>query len=130
MKIAQLQADMRNIDIRFRVLKKGEIREIDSRDGKELKLSEVEIGDDTGRIYLTLWDQSIEMLDEGDIGEVKNGFIKVVRNELRLNVGKYGELLKIENDNEFISEEKIPEHFPKPPENYKPKFKKKYYKKD
>ena len=129
MKIAQLQADMRNIDIRFRVLKKGEIREIASRDGKELKLSEVEIGDDTGRIYLTLWDQSIVLLDEGDIGEVKNGFIKVVRNELRLNVGKYGELLKVDNDKEFIALDKIPENFPKPPENYKPKFRKRQYKK-
>lgn len=129
MKIAQLQADMRNIDIRFRVLKKGEIREVSSNDGKELRLSEVEVGDETGRIYLTLWDQSIELLNEGDIGEVKNGFIKVVRSELRLNVGKYGELQKIDKDKEFISKDKIPDAFPLPPEDYKPKYKKRFYKK-
>ena len=128
MKINQLLADMRNVDIRFRVIKKGEIREIASADGKELKLSEVEVGDDTGRIYLTLWDQSIDMLNEGDIGEVKNGFIKVIRNELRLNVGKYGELLKIEDAKEFIEIDKIPDNFPTPPEDYKPKYKKRYQK--
>ena len=88
----------------------------------------MEVGDDTGRIYLTLWDQSIDMLNEGDIGEVKNGFIKVIRNELRLNVGKYGELLKIEDAKEFIEIDKIPDNFPTPPEDYKPKYKKRYQK--
>ncbi|HUT81587.1 MAG TPA: hypothetical protein VMZ29_10330 [Candidatus Bathyarchaeia archaeon] len=128
MKINQLKADMRNVDIRFRVIKKGEIREISSQNGKELNLSEVEVGDDTGRIYLTLWDQFIETLLEGDIGEVKNGFIKVVRDELRLNIGKYGELLKIENADEIPSIDKIPNEFAKPPEGYKPAYKPKYRK--
>ncbi len=124
MKINQLLADMRNVDIRFRVIKKGESREISSADGKELQLAEVEVGDDTGRIFLTLWDTSIELLDEGEIGEVKNGFIKVIRNELRLNVGKYGELVKIEDAKDFVETEKIPPDFPVPPDDYKPKFKK------
>ncbi len=126
MKINQLLADMRNVDIRFRVIQKGEPREISSADGKELQLAEVEVGDDTGRIFLTLWDKSIEMLDEGDIGEVKNGFIKVIRNELRLNVGKYGELVKVEEAKDFVLTEKIPDDFPAPPDDYKPKFKKRY----
>ncbi|MFW9924805.1 MAG: single-stranded DNA-binding protein [Candidatus Thorarchaeota archaeon] len=129
MKINQLQADMRNVDIKFRVVKKGEIREIQSGDGKSLKLSEVIVGDDTGKIYLTLWDQSIELLKEGEIGMVKNGFIKVVRNELRLNVGKYGELIKVEKQEEFPKLEEIPESYPKVPSDYKPQFKKRPYKK-
>ncbi|MHA1212046.1 MAG: hypothetical protein ACTSSH_06260 [Candidatus Heimdallarchaeota archaeon] len=124
MKINKLLADMRNVDVRFRVIKIGEIREISSRDGKVLNLSEVEVGDETGRIYLTLWDQSIELLNEDDMGEVKNGFVKVVRNELRLNIGKYGELEKIDNDSEFPSKDKIPNDFSKPPEGYRPPYKK------
>lgn len=128
MKINKLLADMRNVDIRFRVIKKGEPREISSADGKELQLAEVEVGDDTGRIFLTLWDKSIEMLGEGDIGEVKNGFIKVIRNELRLNVGKYGELVKVEDAKDFVVSEKIPEDFPVPPDDYKPKSKKRHQK--
>ncbi|NHJ39853.1 MAG: single-stranded DNA-binding protein [Asgard group archaeon] len=128
MKINNLQADMRNVDIRFRVIKKGEIKEIASRDGKTLKLSEVEVGDDTGRIYLTLWNSSIDILEEGDIAEVKNGFIKVVRNELRLNVGKYGELIKVDDDKEFAQESDIPNTFQEPPEDYQPPYKKRYKK--
>lgn len=126
MKIVNLKADMRNIDIRFRVISKGEIREIISGDGKELRLSEVEVGDETGRIYLTLWDQNIDLINDGDIGEVRNGFIKVIRSELRLNIGKYGELVKIEEDAEFPETEKIPNNFPKPPDYYRPPFKRKY----
>lgn len=128
MKIINLLADMRNVDIRFRVIKIGEIKEIASRDGKTLQLSEVEVGDDSGRIYLTLWNSSIESIEEGDIAEVKNGFIKVVRNELRLNVGKYGELIKVNNDNEFVQENDIPNTFQKPPEDYRPPYKKRYQK--
>ncbi|NHJ33491.1 MAG: single-stranded DNA-binding protein [Asgard group archaeon] len=125
MKIVDLKADMRNVDVRFRVIEKGEIREIQSRDGKTLNLSEAEVGDSTGRIYLTLWDQSIELLENEDLGEVRNGFIKVVRNELRLNIGKYGELSKIEEDDDIPPSSKIPNSFPKPPEDYRPPYKKK-----
>lgn len=124
MKIKSLQADMRNIDIRFRVIAKGESQEIVLGNGKELKLSEVEVGDETGRIFLTLWDQSIDILHKDDIAEVRNGFIKVIRNELRLNVGKYGELVKIDEDEDFPMVEGIPNNFPKPPDDYKPPFKK------
>jgi ssDNA-binding replication factor A large subunit len=125
MKIVDLKADMRNVDIKFRVIEKGEIRVIESRDGKELNLAEVEVGDGTGRIYLTLWDQSIELLENDDLGEVRNGFIKVVRNELRLNIGKYGELSKLDEDDDIPPSGKIPNNFPKPPEDYRPPFKKK-----
>ena len=128
MKIIELKADMRNVDVRFRVISKGEPREITTRDGKVLRLSEVEVGDDTGRIYLTLWDKSIDELEEGEVGEVRNGFIKVIRNELRLNVGKYGELVKIEETGEFIETESIPGEFPKPDENYRPKHQRKRFK--
>jgi len=120
--IKDLQADMRNVDIRFRVVKKGEIKTVQSRDGKELTLSEVEVGDSTGRIILTLWDQFIQMLDEGDVAEVRNGFVKVIRSELRLNVGKYGELVKIEDADDFVEITDIPDFFPKPPENYRPSY--------
>ncbi|NHJ85481.1 MAG: hypothetical protein FK734_08465 [Asgard group archaeon] len=125
MKIIDLKADMRNVDIRFRVIEMGEIKEISTRDGKTLNLAEIEVGDDTGRIYLTLWDQSIELIKNGDIAEVKNGFIKVVRDELRLNVGKYGELIKIDKDEKFPKVSDIPNEFSKPPENYKPPYKNK-----
>ncbi|NHJ47169.1 MAG: single-stranded DNA-binding protein [Asgard group archaeon] len=128
MKIANLVADMRNVDVRFRVISKGETREINSRDGKTLNLSEVEVGDETGRIYLTLWNSSIDLLEIGEIAEVKNGFIKVVRDELRLNVGKYGELQKVEDDKDFVEEKDIPNEFKKPPEDYQPPYKKRYQK--
>ncbi|MHA1125501.1 MAG: hypothetical protein ACTSO7_10675 [Candidatus Heimdallarchaeota archaeon] len=119
MKIIDLKADMRNVDIRFRVIEKGEIKEITNREGKTLNLSEVEVGDDTGRIFLTVWDDGIELLEIEDVGEVQNGFIKVIRGELRLNIGKYGKLAKIE-DKEFAALSKIPEVFTKPPEDYRP----------
>ena len=119
LKIIDLKADMRNVDIRFRVIQKGEMKEITNRVGKTLNLSEVEVGDETGRIYLTLWDEGIELLEIGDVGEVKNGFIKVIRGELRLNIGKYGKLEKIE-DKDFPPIDKLPEEFAKPPEDYRP----------
>ena len=129
MKIGQLLADMRNVDIRFRVITKGEIRTIQSQEGKELKLSEVIVGDETGRIILTLWDHMIDVLKEGEIGEVKNGFIKVINNELRLNVGKYGQLTKIDDIKDFAVIENIPNNYPKPPSNYNPILRKRFPKK-
>ncbi|TFG00197.1 MAG: hypothetical protein EU542_08295 [Promethearchaeota archaeon] len=113
---------MRNLDIRFRVIDKGEIKEISTRNGKELKLAEVEVGDETGRIFLTLWEDSIDELDNGDIAEVRNGYIKVIRDELRLNVGKYGELEKIEDAEDFVAVDDIPNKFNQPPADYVPPY--------
>jgi replication factor A1 len=50
------------------------------------------IGDETGCVYLTLWDDNIEKVNEGDTVNIGNGYVTLFRGNMRLNVGRYGTL--------------------------------------
>ncbi|MGQ4834632.1 MAG: single-stranded DNA-binding protein, partial [Candidatus Asgardarchaeia archaeon] len=58
------------------------------------------VGDETGVIKMTLWDDQIDLIDEGNTYVLKNGYIGFFKNTLMLNVGKYG---SIEDSDEEIS---------------------------
>jgi replication factor A1 len=76
-----------------KVVSKSEVRNIATgRDGEPHKVSDALVGDDTGCIYLTLWDDNIEKVKEGDTINVKNGYVNLFRGNMRLNIGRYGTL--------------------------------------
>jgi replication factor A1 len=74
-------------------MSKSEVRNVAAgRDGEPHKVSDAMVGDETGCIYLTLWDDNIEKVKEGDTINVKNGYINLFRGNMRLNIGRYGTL--------------------------------------
>ena len=104
-KIEDLRPNARNINLVARVLSIGESKEVISRKtGERRRLAEALIGDSTGTILLTLWDEKIEIIEEGETYIIKNAFVTVFKGSLRLNVGKYG---AIEKSEEKIEEESI-----------------------
>ncbi len=62
------------------------------RDGAAHRVSDALVADETGCIYLTLWDDNITKVNEGDMVSVKNGYINLFRGNMRLNIGRYGTL--------------------------------------
>ncbi len=101
-KIADLKPNSRKINVIARVLNVGESVEVTSRrSGETRRLAEALIGDETGVILLTLWDDKVGAVEEGTTYIIKNAFVTVFKGSLRLNVGRYGEIEK--------SEEEIPE---------------------
>ena len=62
------------------------------RDGSAHKVSDALVGDETGVVYLTLWDDNIEKVNESDTIRVENGYVTLFKGNIRLNIGKYGKL--------------------------------------
>ena len=92
-KVGELNPSSRAVNVLAKVVSKSEVREITAgRDGEPHKVSDALVGDETGCIYLTLWDNNIEKVKEGDTVNVKNGYINLFRGNMRLNVGRYGTL--------------------------------------
>jgi len=92
-KISELKPFMKKVDIEGKVIGKNEIREVTSKlDNSSHKVTEVLIGDDSGCVLLTLWDEAIDKVEEGKSYKVVNGYTSTFKNSLRLNVGRYGEL--------------------------------------
>ncbi len=92
-KIGELNPSSRAVNVLAKVLSKSEVRNVAAgRDGEPHKVSDAMVGDETGCIYLTLWDDNIEKVNDGDTVNIKNGYINLFRGNMRLNVGRYGTL--------------------------------------
>ncbi len=103
--IGDLKPRSRSANLTVKLLQKGEIREIESRnDGSKHRVSEMTVGDGTGTVLMTLWDDRIDKVEEGRIYEVKNGYTTLFKGNIRLNVGKYGELNESDKTLEEINE--------------------------
>jgi replication factor A1 len=94
-KISDLSPFDRKLYVNFVVIDKGEPREITSRKTQETHtLADITIGDETGIITLTLWDDTINQITEGETYAVKNGYVNVFQQRLRLALGKWGSLVE------------------------------------
>jgi len=94
-KVKDLTPTSRGINIIVKVLEVKDVRTVFSRrDNREHRVAEVLVGDETGVVLMSLWDENIERVQEGDVIEIGNGYVSLFRNEMRLNIGFYGSLKK------------------------------------
>ncbi len=92
-KVGELTPQSRAVNVTSKVVSKSEIREIPmGRDGAAHKVCDALVGDETGVVYLTLWDDNITKVNEGDTIRVENGYVTLFKGNMRLNIGKYGKL--------------------------------------
>ena len=91
MKIGDLKSYSRKVYTVAKVISIGEPREVTSRkDNTTHQVCEALVADDTGSVYLTLWDDSIEAVEEDMVLKLDNAYVNVFRGSMRLNLGKYG----------------------------------------
>ena len=92
-KVGELTPQSRAVNVTAKVVSKSEIREIPlGRDGSAHKVCDALVGDETGSVYLTLWDDNIEKVKENDTLRIENGYVTLFKGNMRLNIGKYGKL--------------------------------------
>ncbi len=97
MKVKELRVGSRSVNVNLKVVNKLEEREVTARmDDSAHKVADVLVGDETGVIIMTLWDDLIGQVEEGMEIRVENGYTSIFKSSLRLNVGRYGKLLKVE----------------------------------
>ncbi|HDI86224.1 MAG TPA: single-stranded DNA-binding protein [Candidatus Korarchaeota archaeon] len=118
-KISDLRPGEDGVNVKGRVLEVGETRDVETRSGFRT-LSEAVIGDETGRIKLTLWGEHAGSVSEGQVIEVQNGFTTAFRGKVQLNVGQRGAIRVLE-DSEVVPADQIPEESPEAPEGWRPR---------
>lgn len=104
--VEDIKADMNNINVSGRVLDIGEIRTFEKKDGSAGRVGNLLLGDSTGKIRLTLWDEKTSFLDEIDFDETievlhaysrENAF----NQQVELNLGNRGIIQKSEKEIEY-----------------------------
>lgn len=74
-------------------------------DDSEGRVANCAIGDETGRIRVTLWDEAtdlLEKLEAGDTVEVVDGYVRERDGDLELHVGSRGTIEKVDDDVEYV----------------------------
>ena len=90
-KVGSLNSYSRRVYTVVKVVSKTEPREVTSRvDSSSHRVAEALVGDDTGSIYLTLWDDAIDEIKEEQVLDIKNAYVNLFRGSMRLNLGRYG----------------------------------------
>lgn len=97
MNISELKPYSKKVDLIVKVLEKNEVREVTSKiDSSAHKVAEALVGDASGAIQLTLWDDMIEKIEIGKCYEIKNGYTSLFQNTLRMNIGRYGTIEEVQ----------------------------------
>ena len=92
-KVGELTPQSRAVNVTAKVVSKSEIRDIPmGRDGSAHKVCDALVGDETGSVYLTLWDDNIEKVNEDETLRIENGYVTLFKGNMRLNIGKYGKM--------------------------------------
>ncbi|MFB6147280.1 MAG: OB-fold nucleic acid binding domain-containing protein [Candidatus Nanohaloarchaea archaeon] len=53
-------------------------------------------GDDTGEIDLTLWEEEIDAVEEGDEVQITGAYVREWADDIQLNIGRDGEIEPVE----------------------------------
>lgn len=101
MKIADIKNGMGSINVIGRLLDISDIRTFNKKDGSKGRVGNITIGDDTGKIRITLWDEKTDKMAElrlGDAVEVINGYAREnnFNQQVEIQIGNHSLLKKTE----------------------------------
>ncbi len=97
--VGDLSPRSREVNVKVKVVKMNEIREVTSRrDGSINRVTEALVGDETGSIYLTLWNENIDKVKVDGTIKIENGYCNLFKGNMRLNIGRYGSMSEIEEE--------------------------------
>jgi len=119
-KIGNLKAGMENVNVTVRVLEASEPKVIQTKNGTRT-ISEAIVGDETGRIKLTLWGKLAGSIKPGSVVKIVNGWTTAYKGKVQLNAGSKSTVSEV-NDDSVPSEDQIPDITPSAGE-YRRQFK-------
>ncbi|MGQ3412457.1 single-stranded DNA binding protein [Natrinema sp. LN54] len=105
--VDDLSLGLSNVNLVGLLLDTDSVRTFDRDDGSEGKVSNLVLGDSTGRIRVTLWDEQADLATELEAGttvEVIDGYVKERDGSLELHVGNRGAVEEVDEDVEYVPE--------------------------
>jgi replication factor A1 len=81
------------------------VRTFDRDDGSEGRVANLVLGDETGRVRVTLWDERADLTEEfapGDSVEVVDGYVRERDGDLELHVGSRGSVDQLAEAVEYV----------------------------
>lgn len=92
MKANEIKPGMRRIDLELRIVKKSEPHSFVSEKTGRGRVCTAVGEDDSGQIKVSLWNEDIDRVNEGDQIRIKGGYSRLFKDEVHVSSGRYGEL--------------------------------------
>ncbi|MFC6797032.1 MULTISPECIES: single-stranded DNA binding protein [unclassified Haladaptatus] len=105
--IEKLSLGLSDVNLQGKVLDTGTVRTFSRDDGSEGRVANITLGDPTGRIRVTMWDEQANRAEELTTGtsvEVVDGYVRERDGNLELHVGNRGKIEEIDEDVEYVPE--------------------------
>lgn len=109
MKVEELNPNSRGIELTITIVEKLEQRDVTTRDGAAHQVAEFLVGDETGCVILSLWDEAISSVEVGKAYTIGNGYITVFRNSMRISLGRQGTIAPAEEGPEVNRDNNVSE---------------------
>ena len=94
-KIKELQSGQCSVEVEA-VIKEIEEPKSFNKYGRELRLRNAVIEDDSGFVKLTLWNEDVDKYAVGEKVKITNGYVNEFQGEKQLTSGKFGKIEKVE----------------------------------
>ncbi len=100
-KISDIKDGMGSINVVGKLLDISDVRTFNKKDGSKGRVGNITIGDDTGKIRITLWDDKTDKMTEllpGDAIEIINGYARAnnFNQQVEIQIGNHGLIKKTE----------------------------------
>ena len=90
-KVGELSPNIRDVNLVAKVLELGEVRTVTSRNsGEEHQVMDILIGDDSGIVYFSAWNEQIEKIKNEETYQFRSAKTILFKRNIRLSLGKQG----------------------------------------
>ena len=106
-RVEDLSLGLSDVTLQGRILDVDTVRTFSRDDGSEGKVANMTLGDPTGRVRLTLWDEMadlVEEYDQGDSIEIIDGYVRDRDGEIELHLGSRGAIESLSEPIEYVPE--------------------------
>jgi len=96
-----LSLGLSDVNVKGKVLDAESVRTFDRDDGSEGKVANLVLGDETGRVRVTMWDGQAETVEDvaaGESVEVVDGYTRERDGDLELHVGERGAIESLDEE--------------------------------
>ncbi|MGY5872749.1 MAG: GNAT family N-acetyltransferase [Candidatus Thorarchaeota archaeon] len=92
--ITKLEDGMKRVVVEGEIIKKYPSRQVTSKSGDTLTVTDVELSDNSGSITIVLWNEQIDLVQSVRI-RIENVYVKSYRDELQLSVSNWGAIISL-----------------------------------
>jgi hypothetical protein len=104
--IQNLRRGMKKINLKAEVLENPETKVVNTQYGSRVKVTDMWVSDETGKVKLCLWGEQASLPSAGDMVQIKGASVRTFKGDNLLSLGRYGTLtilqpLLVDNSKEY-----------------------------